>query len=185
MISKEKLEGAGIVSVLSAATTIPYIILSIIALGREDSDTLSDFLFVIVDVILMFMWLYCIVVFRKLLNIKARFFEVNSLIKSMILMSFTLIAFDILSLFGSVAEDLFGFLSILAVVAYSIIYIIFGIKLKHCQDNLYGHLNSLSILIIISGVFTVSVILVPLALITSVISSIIFAQIFFKAAKEF
>jgi len=39
MISKEKLEGAGIVSVLSAATTIPHIILSIIALGREDSDT--------------------------------------------------------------------------------------------------------------------------------------------------
>ena len=185
MISKQKLEGAGIVSVLSAATTIPYSILVIIAAGREGSDGLSDFLLVMVDVVLMFMWLYYIVVFRKLLNIKASFFEVNSLIKSMILMSFALIAFDIMSLFGSVAEDLFGFLSMFAVVAYSIVYIIFGLKLKHCQDNLYGHLNLLSILIIITGIFTASIILLPLALITSVISSIVFAQIFFKAAKEF
>ena len=64
-----------------------------------------------------------------------------------------------------------------------VIYVFLGIKLLNCEDNLFGYLKPFSYLTIATGIMTAVVVLVFFGFITAIISDIILALIFFKAAK--
>lgn len=181
MLSKNKLEQVAIANVIIAALTIPTLILTLIS---ADGDSALVMIRSLITIVLTILGIYTIFMFKKFLNVRASFYELNILIDLIIRVSIFGAVIGVLSNFSANENKLLITINVLLLIFSGILSIIYGIKLKNCPDDMYGHLKLLANMYIATGVLMASIILVPISFITSIISSILMAQIFFKATKD-
>ena len=81
-------------------------------------------------------------------------------------------------------DNIVGIVSAILLIPYGILHTVFGVKIIKLDDELFGWRKSFSIFTIFTGISIATVILFPLGLITSMVSDILMAFIFFAAAKN-
>ena len=82
------------------------------------------------------------------------------------------------------SADVVGMISAVLLIPYGILHAVLGVKILKLDNELFGWRKSFSILTILTGVFLATVILLPLGLMTSMVSDVILALIFFAAIKS-
>jgi len=73
----------------------------------------------------------------------------------------------------------------LVAIIGGVIHILFGIRILHLPEDLFGLLKPFSYLSIAIGICSVTFILLPLGLIIEAVSYVILGMIFFRATEAF
>jgi uncharacterized membrane protein len=97
------------------------------------------------------------------------------------------VALSALQVLGAVIPPLqatVGIVGLVAIVPLGIISIVFAVKLLRLPNNLHGMLKPFSYMSIATGFCYALIILMPLALLTSVIADIILGIIFLQSVDE-
>lgn len=185
MINKKNLNMAGWMSVVSALFGIPLVAVGIWAGLSGGNNTGLNYLSSILNACYTGIFIYIFVMFRRLLNEFANFYDTDKYISFFIWINVA-IAFAglVVTPYPSLL-DIHSMVSIILLIPFGIIYIIFGFKLLKCENDLFGYLKPLSYLTIITGILTSVVFLIMFSMLTSIALEVFLALIFFKAAKEY
>lgn len=128
-------------------------------------------------------FVYIFIILKRLLNEKAAFHDVDKYITFLIWINVVIMVISVITLPFTEAQEIIGIGILVLLIPLGIIYVVFGIKLLNCEDNLFGYLRPFSYMIIATGIMTAVVVLILFGMITSIISDVMLALIFFKAAK--
>jgi len=181
-ITKGQLNLAGWFSILNAVITIPVMMIS---LGLHDeSGTDTKMIEMVLTIISLGFLIYILWTLRDLLNIRYRFYDVDTLITILIWGNGTLTALSILSLWSPEWERAFGILSMITLIPFGILAIAFAIRLLRLTDHLSNLLKPFCYIQIGSGVCYITIILLPLGIIVGVVADVVLGIIFFKEAKR-
>jgi len=172
---------AGWFALLSALLTIPYYALWF-EVSTEGSHALEE-LATLAGLLLTAVALYMLSRFRLLLNQRSRFREADGAIRLTI---FLAVGMAVLSVMITLLPDsgVLQVVSFIASVVYGVALIRLGRVLRNCRDSLYGKLPLMAVLTIASGGLIASVVLAFLSALTSLVLDILFAVVFFNAARE-
>ncbi len=181
-ITKDRLNLAGWLSITSAAVTIPIVGVQIFftAIGGSGGKAVNAML-VVVSVGL---FIYVFSSLKELLNSRFQFYDVDSYISALIWVN---AISSILSIFSSGSGQpltLIDVVTILAIILYGIIKIVFAVKVLRLSSDLYGLLKPFSYSSIAFGLCIASIILIPLGLFVSMAQDVILGMIFFRAAEQ-
>lgn len=184
-ITREQLNRAGWVSIVDAVLSIPLLILVLLLehLAERGGGSLKV-LEIGLTLISTGMGIYVLLALKKLLNWGYQFYDVNTYISVLIWSSVIFAILDILPLDGGLETAIVILVGIAAVVL-GIVIIVFAIKLLRLPDDLFGFLKGYCYFTIASGFCLATIILTPIALITSAVASIILGIIFFRATEKF
>lgn len=185
MLNEKNLILAGWLSVVLALLAFPSIIIGIISGIAQEKNPILDYLTALLNIGYTVVYVYVMVIFKRLLNQKASFYDVDKYIIFSIWLNILITIISIIALPFTQLEEIMGILSVVILIPFGVIFTVFAIKLLNCDDNLFGYLKPFSYLTIASGIMIATVILLPFGLITSIISDIILAIIFFKASKTY
>lgn len=183
MLNEKNLILAGWLSVVLALLAFPSIIIGIISGIAEEKNPILDYLTASINIGYTIIYVYVMVIFKRLLNQKASFYDVDKYIIFSIWINILITIISIVALPFTQLEEITGILAVVFLIVFGVIYTVFGIKLLNCDDDLFGYLKSFSYLTIISAIMIATIILMPFGIITSTISDIVLAIIFFKASK--
>lgn len=172
---------AGWLSIINAVLTIPLVIIYV-ALGTQSGQG-AQMISVILTVVSAFLSIYIMSSLKGLLGEWYRFHETDGLITALISFNVVLAVLNVLGTLITPLETTIVWLSAPAIVALGAIFIVFAIKLLRLQDNLYGMLKPFSYLSIATGICFATIILLPLGLLTSIVSDILLGMIFFRVAE--
>jgi hypothetical protein len=121
---------------------------------------------------------------KRLLNLQYTFYGADRQINLMIMAN---IGAGILVIAGTLLPSLKETLAVAAMVVMvflGIVQIQFGYRLMKLQDDLNGMLKPFCYSNMVTGVFIASVVLILVAVVTSAISDLMLATIFFNLAKQ-
>jgi hypothetical protein len=172
---------AGWLALLSAALTIPYYSLWF-EVSADGSHALEE-LATLAGLLLTAVALYMLSRFRRLLNERSHFNAADGPIQLII---FLAVGMAVLSVMITLLPDsgVLQVVSFIASVVYGVALIRLGRVLRNCRDSLYGKLPLMAVLTIASGGLIASVVLAFLSAFTSLVLDILFAVVFFNAARE-
>ncbi len=183
MLNEKNLNLAGWLSVVTAVLSFPLLAISFISGMAEDKSASLLYLEALFNTGYVAIYVYIFITFKRLLNQKAGFYDVDKYITFLIWINIIITAVSIITLPFAKAQEIIGIALIILLIPFGIIYVVFGIKLLNCEDNLFGYLKPFSYLTIATGIMITVVVLMLFGMITSIISDVILALIFFKAAK--
>ncbi len=173
---------AGWVSITNAIFTIPATILSYSLGSREDPGArLAEGILLLVS---LGLFLYILLSFKRLLNVRFRFHDVDVYISYLIWGNVSLSLFQFLSLATKEFEWAVSVLSVMAYIFFGILSILFATRLLRLPHHLYGLLKPFSYLSIGSGACFVTVILLPVGILAGSVADFLLGIIFFRAAEE-
>jgi hypothetical protein len=138
----------------------------------------------ILTVVGLGLFLYVIHSFRKLLNGRFKFHDVDIYISLMIWGNVVLAIVSLSSLGTGQLESFMEILTVAALIAFGILSIMFATRLLRLSENLYGLLKPFSYTQIVSGICLVTVFLLPVAILAGAIADVILGVIFFRAAEQ-
>jgi hypothetical protein len=138
----------------------------------------------ILTVIGLGLFLYVIYSFRRVLNIRFKFHDVDIYISLMIWGNIILAALSLLSLGTGQLESFMELLTVAALIGFGILSIMFGTRLLRLSGNLYGLLKPFCYVTIGSGICLVTVFLLPVAILAGAVADVILGVIFFRAAEH-
>ncbi len=152
-------------------------------LGLDPDSSSFDLWADALTIIAMLVWVYLILVFKSLLNLRLGYFGADRYILILLVLNAIL---SVLSILSNANEDVFSPLSIATVIGMiplGIVAILFGRRLlKNSPD--YRYLSLYAWTNIISGICTATVVLLVLAFPLSLVSTVAMAMIFLNASKE-
>ncbi|HVF09827.1 MAG TPA: hypothetical protein VNA16_03445 [Abditibacteriaceae bacterium] len=182
-MTKKSLITAGWLAVIYAATQIPTIILYVFAqdLAGVSSGKLIE---AILGVVSLALYLSLMLRIKQFLNERFNFHEADALLNVMILANTVGTGLVLMAIVITPLESLSEWLSVLTCVVLGVVGIIFSIKLLRLPDDLCGLLKPYAYTYMVGSVLTASVVLLPLAIIVGVASSIMLGMIFFRAADS-
>jgi hypothetical protein len=180
-MTQDRLKLAGWLSILSAVITIPIIILGFI-IGLKQNIAL-DFVLVLLTALSMLIVIYILLTFKGLLNSYFSFNNVDTIIAMFIWANVFVTGANIVPLFLPEYKVKIVIFSLMFMLLSGILNIMLGAKLLKLKDDLFGLLKPFSYLTIATGILSMTIVLLPLGMITDVISSILLAIIFFRATK--
>ena len=181
-MTKERLNLAGWLSITSALFAIPSIVMSWFLESMEGSGAkVSQAILTAVD---LGLFLYVISSLRKLLNSRFRFHDVDIYISMLIWGNVILCILSILSLKSVRLEFVFRYLSMIALIIFGILSIMFATRLLRLADNLYGLLKAFCYTQIVCGICFITVFLLPVGIIVGAVADVILGVIFFRAAEQ-
>lgn len=183
MLNEKSLNLAGWLSVVAAALYFPQIIIGLISELSADKSTTFLYLEALLNTGFIVIYVYIFVMLKRLLNEKAAFHDTDKYITFLVWTNVVITVISVIALPFPEAQEVVGAGIIYLMVPLGVIYVVFGIKLLNCEDNLFGYLKPFSYLTIATGIMTAVVVLVFFGFITAIISDIILALIFFKAAN--
>jgi hypothetical protein len=183
MLNEKNLNLAGWLSVVAAVVTFPVLVMSFVSGMAEEKNSVFTYLEAALDIGYLVLYVYIFVMFRRLLNEKASFHDADPYITFLIWINVAITLVSVATLPFPETADMVGIGSVVLLIPFGIVYVVFGIKLLNCHDDLFGYLKPFSYLTIATGVMVALVVMVLLGMVTSIISDIILALIFFKAAK--
>lgn len=183
-LSRKQLDVAGWLSVISAVVAIPLIGISVaLEEGGVVSRTINNLL-TILDVGL---FVYIFSIFKQLLSTLFNFHAIDSLILLLIWANIIASALSVSPL-PVLEEGVMAFaltaLMVLAVIALGVVYIVFAMKLLTLPHNLFGLLKPFCYTSICEGFCLAMIILIPIGLVASLVSSLMLAIIFFRAGDH-
>lgn len=184
-ITTKQLKLLGWLAIVSAVIAIPNFVSAVLLAKTPGIGVKCTIL--MLDLTDTGLYVYIVLNFKQWLNSQFQFHEVDTYIFILVIGAIVLSLFNMLQFFVEFTGQtkmIMATFQLVIVVVLGIIGVIFGVKLLHLPDNLYGLLRPLSYLWIASSSCLVTVILAPLALIISVVECIILAMIFFRAAKS-
>ena len=181
-MTKKQLDLAGWCSITNALIAIPSLAMSwfletVKGIGPRFSQA-------ILTVVGLGLFLYVIYSLRRLLNGRFKFYEVDIYISLMIWGNVVLAIISLLSLGSSELESFMEIVTVAALIVFGILSIMFATRLLRLAGNLYGLLKAYSYTTILSGIFLVTVFLLPVAILAGAVSDVILGVIFFRAAEQ-
>jgi len=181
-MTKEQLDLAGWLSIASALFAIPSIVMAWFLESMEGTGAkVSQAILTAVD---LGLFLYVISSLKKLLNSRFQFHDVDIFISLLIWGNVILCVLSILSLGSMRLELVFRYLSMVALIIFGILSIMFATRLLRLSGNLYGLLKPFSYIQIASGICFITVILFPAGVIAGAVADVILGVIFFRAADQ-
>lgn len=183
MLNEKNLNLAGWLSVVSAVLALPVLIISFISGILEDKSATLLYLEALLNTGYVVLYVYILIMFRRLLNEKSAFHDVDKYFTFLIWINISITVISIIALPFPEAQSIIGIGVLVLLIPFGVIYVVFGIKLLNCEDNLFGYLKPFSYMTIVTGVMIAVIVLALLGIITTMISDVILALIFFKAAK--
>ncbi len=183
MLNEKNLNLAGWLSVAAAALAFPLLIISFISGIIGNTNTSLLYIEALFSTGYVALYVYIFVMLKRLLNEKAAFHDVDNYITLIIWMNIAITAVSIITLPFTGAQGVIGIGILLSLIPLGVIYVVFGIKLLNCEDDLFGYLKPFSYLTIATGIMTAAVVLILLGIVTAIVSDVILALIFFKTAK--
>lgn len=181
-ITKERLNVAGWLSITNAVVTIPLVVISVflVAIGGAGGKIIQAAL----TLASLGLFVYIFWSLRNLLNSRFQFHDVDTYISALIWGNVVISILSVLSLVGGGLEIAVNLLSIVALIPFGIVLIVFAIRILRLSDDLSGFLKPFSYTSIATGVCFATIILIPLGLIASAASDVILGMIFFRAAER-
>ncbi len=181
-MTKEKLNVAGWMSITNAVISIPILGLTIFLEGASSGGAiLLQLLLALVNIGL---FVYIVSSFKELLNDYFDFHATDTLIQMQIWISIASSILTLLMLLIPSLKTVVGIISIVLMICYGIISIVFSIKLLKLQDNLSGLLKPFVYTSIATGFCFATIILIPLAVLTNAAVDIMLGIIFMKASER-
>jgi hypothetical protein len=181
-ITIKKLDFAGWCSITNALIAIPSLAMSwFLDTAKGIGPRLSQ---AILTVVGLGLFLYVIYSFRKLLNSRFKFHDVDTYISLMIWGNIALAVLSLFSLGTGKLESFMGTLTVAALIVFGILSIMFGTRLLRLSGNLYGLLKPFCYVTIGSGICLVTIFLLPVAITAGAIADVILGVIFFRAAEQ-
>ena len=181
-MTKERLNRAGWLSITSAIFAIPYIVMSMYLDTIEGTGAkLSQAILTIVS---LGLFIYIVSSLKKLINSRFQFHDVDIYISLLIWGNVILCILSILSLESIRLEFVFRYLSMIALIIFGILSIMFATRLLRLSGNLYGLLKTFCYTQIVCGICFITVFLLPAGLIVGAVSDVILGVIFFRAAEQ-
>ncbi len=178
----QRLTIAGWLSIVNAVITLPLFVFSLVldALGGPAAKALS----VLLTIATTALFIYVFTTLKDLLHARFDFHDTDTLISVLIMASVVVAAINLLSTVFSSLEAVIRWLSVLSLIPFGVIFIVFAVKLLNLRDNLFGMLKPLSYLTIATGLCFGTIILIPFGLLTSAASDIILGMVFFRAGRS-
>jgi hypothetical protein len=182
LITKEQLNLAGWLSIANALFAIPSIAMSwFLDTLKGIGATFSQALLTVVG---LGLFLYIITSFKKLLNSRFKFHDVDIYISLLIWGNVVLAILSLLALGSISPESTMEILSIIAFIFFGILSIMFATRLLRLSGNLYGLLKPFCYITIVSGICFITVFLAPVGIIAGAVTDVILGVIFFRAAEQ-
>ena len=181
-MTKERLNRAGWLSITSAIFAIQYIVMSMYLDTIEGTGAkLSQAILTIVS---LGLFIYIVSSLKKLINSRFQFHDVDIYISLLIWGNVILCILSILSLESIRLEFVFRYLSMIALIIFGILSIMFATRLLRLSGNLYGLLKTFCYTQIVCGICFITVFLLPAGIIVGAVSDVILGVIFFRAAEQ-
>jgi len=182
-MTKKSLMSAGWLAIIYAATEIPQIVMYVFA---QDLAGVSGgkFIEAILSVVGLALFVALILCLKQFLNERFGFTEVDALLNMMILVDVIVVGINLMAIAIEPLESFALVLAVLSCIGLGIIGVVFSIKLLRLPDDLFGLLKPYSYTYMAGSVFAASIVLIPLAIIAGVASSIMLGMIFFRAAES-
>jgi len=181
-ITKKQLDLAGWCSITNALIAIPSLAMSwFLETVKGIGPRLSQALLTVVG---LGLFLYVIYSFRRLLNDRFKFHEVDIYISLMIWGNVVLAVTSLLSLGTSKLESFMESLTVAALIVFGILSIMFATRLLRLAGDLYGLLKAFCYTTIMSGICLVTIFLLPVAILAGAVADVILGVIFFRAAEQ-
>lgn len=178
---------AGWLSIANAVLTVPTIALGFLLVYVARSSLVVNIIQILLSILFCALGVYILYVFKDLLNTRYQFHFADNLILMLIWIN---IIFTITGLPKYLIPDVGVVkltLDIIGVVLFylmGIITVIFGIRILKLKDDLFGLLKPFAYMNIVSGVFIMSIVLLPFGLLAAVTAYIIQGIIFLRAAED-
>ncbi len=183
MLDEKNLNLAGWLSIIAAGLIIPGLAISLsLEMAKEKSFALLS-LEGLYNIGYGLISVYLFVMFKRLLNQKASFHEVDTYINLLIWLTIAHMALNVIALPFTEAKELLEMGMYFLLIPIGLIHVVFGAKLLKSEDNLFGYLKPLSYLTIATGIMMALIVLALFAMITCIIGNVILALVFFKSAK--
>lgn len=181
-ITKGQLNLAGWLSITSALFAIPDIVMSMYLDTIEGTGAkLSQAILTIVS---LGLFIYIVSSLKKLINSRFQFHDVDIYIKLLIWGNVILCILSILSLESIRLEFVFRYLSMIALIIFGILSIMFATRLLRLSGNLYALLKAFCYTQIVCGICFITVFLLPVGIIVGAVADVILGVIFFRAAEQ-
>lgn len=180
MLTNKELNLSGWMCVISAIVTIPLFIFSIYLAMIEENTTMQTLLEFGLSMSYTALFVYISLQLRKLLNQHASFHDIDSYITFLIWINVILVLFSFISILFPATEVTIGIIMFVSFIPMGIALVVMGIKLLKCEAEFSSKLKYFSYFTIASGVLLASVVFFLFSFLTSIVSDIILAAIFFS-----
>jgi len=138
----------------------------------------------ILTIVSLGLFIYIVSSLKKLINSRFQFHDVDIYISLLIWGNLILCILSILSLESIRLEFVFRYLSMIALIIFGILSIMFATRLLRLSGNLYGLLKTFCYTQIVCGICFITVFLLPAGIIVGAVSDVILGVIFFRAAEQ-
>ncbi len=182
MITKEKLNLAGWICITNALFTVPAVAISFYLESLEGTD--SRLVQAVLILVSLGLFVYILFSLKQLLNVRFRFHDVDLYISYLLWGNLSLSLFLFLALANKEFESAVSILSILAYIFFGILSVLFAKKLLRLPYSLYGLLKPYCYITLVSGACFITVILIPVGIVTGAVTDFILGIIFFRAAEQ-
>lgn len=166
----------------SAILSIPFLVLSYQLSQRENAT--ADAIQAAMQLVGLFLFIYLAAMLKRFLNRCHSFHDVDNYIDFMITTNLIVSLATIAGLFITAYEVAIERFCFILIVVFGVAQLLFGLKLLRAPDILKGMLKSYSIFILLTGALIVTVVFLPVAVITGAISDVMLGTIFFQATGQ-
>lgn len=180
LLTKEKIRSIGWISITNAAVTI------FILLIRKFLDVADGITLKVINIFLSLfnlgLFVYIHISFKKILNQYLHIYVLDKFIYLVVSSNILAFIFSIWVFNNTTLEAMIA--NSFGLIVLGSTYMLFAVKILSLNNNFYGLLIPFAFTIIATGLCFATVILLPLALLISVVSDVILGIIFFRAAEQ-
>lgn len=181
-VSSKTLRMAGFLAMSSAVLSIPFLILSYYFSDGNIPNT--PFFQATMQVVAIILFTCLTWLLKKFLNTRHSFHDTDNYIDFLIATNLFAGSAVIVGLFLPSWTEALDWFSLLLIAAFGVAQILFGIKLLRLPDSLNGMLRPFCFMTITTGLFTSTVVFLPVGVVTGAIADIMLGTIFFQAAGK-
>jgi hypothetical protein len=173
---------AGFLAMTSAVLSIPFLIVSYYI---SDGDIpFAPYYQTAMQVVGLFLFIYLTWFLKKFLNSRYSFHETDNYIDFLIATNLFAGIAVIAGLYLPSWAEALDWFSLLLIAAFGVAQILFGIKLLTLPHILNGMLRPFCFMTITTGLFTSTVVFLPVGVVTGAIADVMLGTIFFQAAVK-
>ncbi|NMC75320.1 MAG: hypothetical protein GYA56_13330 [Geobacteraceae bacterium] len=181
-MTSKTLRTAGFLAMSSAVLSIPFLILSYYF--AEGNTPLTPYFQGLMQMVGIALFTCLTWLLKKLLNMRHSFHDTDNYLDFLIATNLFAGCAVIGGLFLPTWTEALEWFSLLLIAAFGIVQILFGIKLLKLPDSLNGMLRPFCFMTITTGLFTSSVVFLPIGVVTGAIADVMLGTIFFQAAGK-
>ncbi len=174
---------AGWLAIAQAVLVLPQIVLSVLVELLSRSYPIAKIFLMMMKITGLAVGIYVTFMFKQLLNQQYNFHKTDILIFIQIGGS---IIFFFLGLIGLVPsfETAIAIVTVVLMVPFSVIQILFAVYLLKLEDDLFGLKKPYAYTMLGAGICGVTVILMPFSLLAGLVSLVMLGMIFLRAKEE-